>query len=267
MDFAGKTIWVTGASSGIGRGLAIALAAQGATLILSGRDAAALAAVSAQCPGSTVLAFDATDLAALPAIVARAEAVSGRIDMLVNNAGIGSRGAAQAMLFDVYRKVMEVDFFAPLRLTQLVLPAMLTRGSGHIAVVSSLSGKFGNPGGSAYCAAKFALIGYFDALRSEVAHQGLKVTVITPGFVKTAIGSHSLGPDGKPYDGPSLAAGRGITVEESAEQIITGMKAGLREIPVGKGAEMAILDLLKTDPNQVFDLMAGMGAEMMKSGG
>lgn len=266
MDFAGKTVWITGASSGIGSGLAIALVAEGAKLILSGRNEAALAEVSAQCPGSTVLAFDATDLGALPGIVKRAEAMSGGIDMLVNNAGIGSRGFAQNMAFDVYRRVMEIDFFAPLRLTQLVLPGMLARGSGHIAVVSSLSGKFGSPGSSAYCAAKFALIGYFDALRSEVAHQGLKVTVITPGFVKTSFGSHLLGSDGKPFDGPSLAGGRGISPADSAEQIIAGFKAGMREIPVGKGPEMVVLELLKTDSNQVFDLMAGMANEMMKPG-
>ncbi|MBC7520833.1 MAG: SDR family NAD(P)-dependent oxidoreductase [Sandarakinorhabdus sp.] len=265
MELAGKTVWVTGASSGIGRGLALALASEGARLILSGRNVEALGDVAAACPGASVLAFDATDLDALPAIVARAQAITGHIDLLVNNAGIGARGLARDTVFDVYRRVMEVDFFAPLRLTQLVLPAMRARGTGHLAVVSSLSGKFGNPGATAYCSAKFALIGYFDALRSEVAHEGIGVTVITPGFVKTNIAAHSLNADGLPH-GPSAGSfDRGITAEESAEQIITGFKAGQREIPVGRGPEMALLDLKRSDPDQVFDMMAAMGAQMAAS--
>ncbi len=266
MEFAGKTVWITGASSGIGRGLALALAAEGARLILSGRNEAALAEVAVACPGSAILAFDATDLEALPAIVARAEAVTGQIDLLVNNAGIGARGLARDVQFEVYQKIMEVDFFAPLRLTQLVLPAMRARGSGHIAAVSSLSGKFGNPGATAYCAAKFALTGFFDALRSEVAHEGINITVITPGFVKTAIATTSLGPDGKAHGAPNAAVDRGIDTDEAAQQIIAGFKAGQREIPVGRGPEMAILDMLKASPDQVFDLMAGMGAQMAKGG-
>jgi dehydrogenase/reductase SDR family protein 7B len=266
MEITGKTIWITGASSGIGRALALALAAEGAVLILSGRNETALADVSAACPGSTVIAFDATDLDALPAMVSKAQAVTGHIDMLVNNAGIGARGLARDTQFDVYRRVMEIDYFAPLRLTQLVLPAMRVRGSGHLAVVSSISGKFGNPGATAYCSAKFALIGYFDALRSEVAHEGIAVTVITPGFVKTAIALHSLDPNGNPHGAPSSPVDRGITADEAAQQIVAGFRAGTREIPVGRGPEMAALELVRSNPEQLFDMMAAMGAQMASAG-
>lgn len=263
MDFNGQTIWITGASSGIGRGLALALAQEGAALILSGRNEAALADVAARCPGAHILAFDAADLDALPGIVARAEALTGRVDCLVNNAGIGARGLVRDTRFEVYRTLMEVDFFAPVRLTQLVLPAMRARRAGHIAAVSSLSGKFGAPGASAYSAAKFALTGFFDVLRSEVAHEGIKVTVITPGFVKTAIADTAIGPDGQPNRIPN-PPDRGIDTDEAAQQIIAGLRAGRREIPVGRGPEMAVLDLLKADPEMVFDLMAGMGAQIAK---
>ena len=266
MEIAGKTIWITGASSGIGRALALALAAEGAVLILSGRNETALAEVSAVCPGSTVIAFDATDLDALPAMVSKAQAVTGHIDMLVNNAGIGARGLARDTQFDVYRRVMEIDYFAPLRLTQLVLPAMRACGSGHLAVVSSISGKFGNPGATAYCSAKFALIGYFDALRSEVAHEGIAVTVITPGFVKTAIALHSLDANGNPHGAPSSPIDRGITADEAAQQIVAGFRAGTREIPVGRGPEMAALELVRSNPEQLFDMMAAMGAQMASAG-
>jgi len=257
-QFDGQTAWITGASSGIGRALALAMAAEGATLILSGRDEAALAEVAAGCPGSSVISFDVTDLGALPANVARAEAVTGRIDLLVNNAGIAQRSLVRDTEFQVYRTFMEVDYFAPLRLTQLVLPAMLARGSGHLVAVASLSGRFGNPTASAYCGAKFALIGFFEALRSEVAHLGLKVTVITPGFIKTAIAGRALDGSGKPV-APGTIGERGISAEECAADILAGMVAGKREIAVGRGPEMAALELVRSNPEQLFDMMAGLG--------
>ncbi len=259
MAFAGKTVWITGASSGIGRGLALALGAGGAKLILSGRNEAALAEVAADCPGSRVLAFDATDLDSLPEIVARAES-GGPIDLLVNNAGIAQRSFVAATDMTVYRALMEVNFFAPVRLTQLVLPAMRARGDGHIAAVASLSGKFGNPSASGYCAAKHAVMGFFDSLRSEVSHEGIAVTTIVPGFVRTAISTRALDGAGAPIN--SAPPDRGITAEESAAIIIAGFEAGLREIPVGRGPEMALLDMKRSNPDQVFDMMAGMGAQM-----
>jgi short-subunit dehydrogenase len=260
MEFAGKTVWITGASSGIGRALALALAGEGARLILSGRNEAALAEVAAACPGSAVLAFDATDLDSLPGVVARAEAMNGSIDLLVNNAGIAQRSFVAGTDMAVYRALMETNFFAPVRLTQLVLPAMRARGSGHIAAVASLSGKFGNPSASGYCAAKHAVMGFFDSLRSEVAHEGIAVTVIVPGFVRTAISMRALDGQGKPINGAQ--PDRGITADESAQMIIAGFKAGMREIPVGRGPEMALLELKRSNPDQVFDMMAGMGAQM-----
>jgi short-subunit dehydrogenase len=251
-------VWITGASSGIGRALALAMAREGARLILSGRNEAALAAVAANCPGSMFIAFDATDLDALPGIVARAEAVSGQIDMLVNNAGVAQRSLVRDTEFQLYRTIMEIDYFAPLRLTQLVLPAMLARGGGHIVAVASLSGRFGNPTASAYCGAKFALIGFFEALRSEIVHAGLQVTVITPGFIKTAIAGHALDGTGTPI-APGTIGERGISAETCAADILAGLAAGKREIAVGQGPEMAALELVRSNPDQLFDMMAGLG--------
>lgn len=259
MNFTDSTVWVTGASSGIGRALAIAMAAQGARLILSGRNEAALAEVAAACPGSSVIAFDVTDLDALPAIVARAVAVTGRIDMLVNNAGVAQRSLVRDTDFSVYRTLMEINYFAPLRLTQLVLPVLEAQGFGHIVAVASLSGRFGNPTAAAYCGAKFALIGFFEALRSEVAHAGLQVTVVTPGFIRTAIAGRALDGSGMPI-APGTIGERGITPEECAADILAGLAAGKREIAVGRGPEMAALDLVRSNPDQLAEMMAGLGA-------
>src|SRR6202453_4673673 len=189
MAFAGKTVWVTGASSGIGEALARGLAGQGAAVVLSGRRADALAHIASEIGGEAlVLPFEATDYDALPAIVAQALAWRGRVDLLINNAGVSQRSLAVDTGFSVYRQLMEIDFFAPLRLTQLVLPHMIARRSGRIAIVSSVAGKLGVPLRTGYCAAKHACVGYFDSLRSEIeAAYGISVSVITPGSVATQV--------------------------------------------------------------------------------
>ena len=192
-------------------------------------------------------------------MVAQAEAWRGGVDILVNNAGISQRSLARDTSFDVYRNIMEVDYFAPLRLTQLVLPGMRARGSGAFVAISSLAGKFGSPLRTGYCSAKFALIGYFDALRAETAHEGIEVFVVTPGFVKTSIAANALTADGSVRGRSDDNIEAGITADEAAQQILDGMAAGRREIPVGRGPEMAMLDLLRADPDKIFDMMAAQG--------
>ena len=198
MEFGGMTIWITGASSGIGAALARAFGAAGAHLILSGRREDALASVAGALGGEAfVLPFEATDMGALPGVVARAWDWHGGIDVLVNNAGISQRSLAIDTTMDVYRRIMEVDFFAPVALSQLVVPRMIARGSGHIVAVSSVAGKVGSPLRSGYCAAKHALIGYCDALRAECeTAYGIGVTSILPGSVRTAIATNALLGDG-----------------------------------------------------------------------
>lgn len=265
-DVAGKAIWITGASAGIGKGLAQALAAQGARLVLSGRNQAALEEVAAQCPGSIVEAFEVTDLDSLPAIVARVAAATGGVDWLVNNAGISQRSLALDTEFPVYRTLMEVDFFAPLRLTQLVLPAMVQRGSGRIINNASVAGKVGSPLRTGYCAAKHALVGWSDALRAEIAQYGVQVHVLTPGFVATGIGKNALRGDGSQKGDGEDPVDAGITIHEAAAQIIAGITGNVPEIPVGRdgAAEMQLLGLKRQDPEACFQLMAGMAPKMAR---
>ncbi len=267
MEFAGKTIWITGASSGIGEGLALAFARAGARLVLSGRRVEALAEVAGRCQASTLLLpFEATDLAILPQVVAEAEAKTGGIDILINNAGISQRSLALDTDFSVYRTIMEVDYFAPLRLTQLVLPAMVRRGSGAIVNNASVAGKVGSPLRTAYCGAKHALVGWSDALRAEIAQYGVSVHVVTPGFVATGIAANALKGDGSvngPNDDPVNA---GISIDEAAGQILAALAADRPEIPVARAGspELMLLDLIRSDPDQLFTVMAGMAPKVAR---
>jgi dehydrogenase/reductase SDR family member 7B len=254
--FKDKVVWITGASAGIGAALAKRFAAQGALLILSGRRTEALEKVAADClpAASIIIAFEATDYARLPDCVDEALAWKGRIDVLVNNAGISQRSLALDTDFQVYRDLMEVDFFAPLKLTQLVLPHMVERKSGALIQIASVAGKIGAPLRSGYCSAKHALVGYSDALRAEVSKQGIAVHVITPGFIKTDIARNALRGDGNKHGSNARdPVDNGMDVDKAASVIVTGVAAGKREIAVGQGQEMQALWLKRFLPNMLFN--------------
>lgn len=171
--FEDKVVWITGASSGIGKALAEAFHREGAKVILSALTDDELAPVAEKLTGSATLAFDVTDFGRLPAITETAFSLFGCIDILVNNAGITQRALAKNTAFNVYQRVIDIDLMAPIALTQLVLPHMIARGEGKILAIASIAGKFGSPLRTAYCAAKHGVFGYFDALRSEVVHDGM----------------------------------------------------------------------------------------------
>jgi short-subunit dehydrogenase len=262
--FPGQSVWITGASSGIGRALAVAMAREGAELLLSGRNETALAETAAACGGAQVLPFEATALETLPQVVETALQRMGRIDMLVNNAGISQRSLALDTGFEVYRQLMEVDFFAPLRLTQLVLPHMVARRRGALVNNASIAGKFGSPMRTGYCAAKHALIGWSDALRAEIAQYGVAVHVITAGYVQTDVARNALTGDGTPSGPTEDPVDQGLPADDAATMIIAGLARGQREIPVGRadGTEMAMLALKRTNPEQLFDLMMGIAPRL-----
>ncbi|SDU10911.1 Short-chain dehydrogenase [Pseudomonas pohangensis] len=264
MQFDNKVIWITGASSGIGEALARALLQQGARVILSGRRAQALQAVAAQAPErSLVLPFESTDYPALAEVVAQAWNWQGHIDCLINNAGISQRSLALDTNMEVYRTIMEVDYLAPVALTQLLLPRMVERGSGQLAVVSSVAGKVGAPLRTAYCGAKHAVIGYFEALRAEVeqAH-GIAVSVILPGSVKTGVATNALGGDGQRRGRSDVNIDNGMSAAEAAQQIIAGLAAGQRTIEVVEGMEKMALQLRTADPERLFSITAAEGARL-----
>ena len=264
MDFPDRTVWITGASSGIGEAVARGCAARGAALILSGRRVEALERLAAEMgTAALILPFEATDLDVLPAVTERALGWRGGVDLLVNNAGVSQRSLALDTEFDVYRKIMEIDYFGPVRLTGLVLPHMVERRSGHLAVISSIAGKVGVPLRTGYCSAKHAVVGYFDALRAEIEEAyGLGVTVVTPGSVATQIAVNAFAGDGGAYGTSDPNIEGGMSPERAATIILDGVTSGRREIPVAEGAELDILNLRARDPERAFSMLAAQGARL-----
>lgn len=255
----GQVWWITGASSGIGAALARALAARGAKLILSGRNVAALEAVAADCATETlVLPFEATDYAALPSISDQAWAWQGRIDGLVNNAGISQRSLAIETDFSVYRQIIGVDLLAPIALTQQLLPRMVGAGGGQIIAISSVAGIAGVPLRSAYSAAKHGLIGYHDSVRAENEHLGLKILVVAPGSVRTNVSRNALNADGSTRGESDAAIENGLSPDDAAAQMLAAVDAGTRELVVAEGVEAAIADLRRSNPDALFDRMSAM---------
>lgn len=263
--------WVTGASSGIGSALAKALATRGAKLILSGRNIAALEATAAECTTETlILPFEATDYAALPAIAQQAWAWKGRVDGLVNNAGISQRSLAIETDFSVYERIVAVDLLAPIALTQQLLPRMVGAGGGQIVAISSVAGIAGVPLRSAYSAAKHGIIGYHDAVRAENEHLGLKVLVVAPGSVRTDVSRNALNADGSVRGTSDAAIENGLSPDDAAAQMLAAVDAGTRELIVAEGMEASIPELRRGDPDALFDRMSAMVqagyAAQMKAG-
>ncbi|MEN9683432.1 MAG: hypothetical protein RLZZ427_1183 [Pseudomonadota bacterium] len=274
MSFAGQTAWITGASSGIGAALARALSKAGARVVLSGRNVDALNAVAAECGETLVLPFETTDHAAIAPAVERAwawaAAGSGGIDLLVNNAGISQRSLAVDTAYNVYERIIGVDLLAPIELTQAILPRMAARGSGRIAMISSIAGKVGVPMRTAYCAAKFGLAGYADALRAETAQLGLKVHNIYPGSIRTGVSRNALTADGSARGVSDKAIDNGIDPDLAAQQMLDAMAADEREIIIAVGGEQQMGELRRTPDallDQVAAMMAAGYAEKMKAEG
>jgi len=259
--FAGKTWWITGASSGIGMALAEALAKDGAKLILSGRNVEALNDVAKRVGGEAlILPFEATDYDRIPALVEQAWAWSGRVDGLVNNAGISQRSLAVDTVFEVYQKIIAVDLLAPIALAQALLPRMTAAGGGDLVSISSVAGIAGPPLRSAYSAAKAGLIGYSDSVRAETAHLGMRVLVVAPGSVKTNVSKNALDANAETRGFSDSVIDNGMAADVAAERIVAALREGKRELILAEGMELEMARLRRADPDKLFDLMAQLVA-------
>jgi short-subunit dehydrogenase len=271
VKLANKTIWITGASSGVGEGMAKVFHREGAEIIISARRQSELERVRAACtqgPGGVhIVAFDITDQGQRENAARKVLTQFERLDVLVNNAGIGQRSAALGTLLDVDRRVMEVDFFAPVALTKLVLPRMIAQQSGHLVVTSSVAGKHAVPHHSAYCAAKHALHGYFDTLRVEHLEDHIDVTLLVIAGIKSNVFRHALTGDGSEYGASTWDDSGGISAEECAERVVDGMLKRDYELIIGIDAALQAMQIRQADPVAFVQRMARMMKWMEKSGG
>ena len=260
MNYDGKTVWITGASSGIGAALAKECASRGAAVVLSGRDEARLAAVAEECGEALTVPFDVRDEEAMRAATAKAIEWRGGIDMFVANAGVSQRSRASETAMQVYRDIIDIDLTAQIAATQALLPHVLERKAGALVFISSVAGKVGVPMRTAYCAAKHGLIGYADALRAELSQSGVSVHVVCPGSVATDVSRNALTGDGSERRRSDAIIDNGIPATDAAKAIADGIAAGTREIIVARGGEQGLGEQRRT-PDAVFDTFATMVAE------
>ena len=260
MSFENRVAWITGASSGIGAALSRELASRGAHVVLSGRDEARLAAVAeGLATESLCLPFDVRDDDAMAAATRAAIDWRGGVDIAVANAGISQRGAARKTDMHVYREIVAIDLVQQIAFAQGLVPHMADRGSGRLVFISSIAGKVGVPMRTAYCAAKFGLVGYADALRAELSQSGVEVHVVAPGSVATDVSRNALTADGSRRGKSDPAIDNGIPPDEAAREMVDAIALNQREIIVARGMEEALGKLRQT-PDQVFDQVAAMVA-------
>ncbi|MQA23321.1 SDR family oxidoreductase [Rugamonas rivuli] len=232
-----KVIVITGSSDGIGAEIARQLAhshGAGVALVLAARNAALLEQVAAQCAAAgaqtLVVPTDVSQQAQCAALVAACVARFGRIDALINNAG----RSAHALFEEVadlawYEELMKINLWGSVWCTHAALP-YLKQSRGSIVAVSSLAGLVGVPGRTAYGATKFAMSGFFEALRAELKAAGVSVTIAYPGVVATQIRYRGFNAAGGALGSSSLKEDKAMTVEECARLIVDGMQARRREV-------------------------------------
>jgi short-subunit dehydrogenase len=219
----GRRIILTGASEGIGRALALELAARGARLALAARDRQRLESLAQECRArggeARALPTDITNSQDCEWLVNETVTAFGGIDVLVHNAGITMWSRFDALTdLSIFERIMEVNYLAPVRLTGLALPH-LKQSKGLLVAVASLAGLTGVPERSGYAASKHALIGFFDSLRIELAGSGVDVSVIAPDFVISEIHKRAIGPDGEPLGESPMVKTKIMTAEACAARI------------------------------------------------
>jgi short-subunit dehydrogenase len=263
LDLRGARVLLTGASSGIGAALARRLAQEGARLVLASRNRERLDAVAGSiraAGGETVVApADVTDPAQRARLVETAVAALGGLDVLVNNAGVGAMGWFADASEERLRRIFEVNFFAATELTRLALPHLRGGRNPMLVNVSSALGRRAIPGGSEYSASKFALTGWSEAVRPELARQGIHVLVVSPGTIATAFKENLL----EEHFLLNWQTRRGMPADRCARIIVTAMKRRRNEVVITAGAKL-LLWLNRLSPRLVDFLMARFAVPVVR---
>lgn len=254
-----KTVWITGASSGIGEALAYQFAQEGAKIVLSARRENELQRV-AQATGLSenrvlILPMDMLEFDKFPAKVQTVLDYFGQIDFIVQNAGVSQRSYVMDTQFKVYRDLMELDFFSVVAFTQALLPHLTERKAGHFVVISSIAGKIGVPLRGGYGAAKHAVIGFFDSLRAEIWRDNINVTTICPGYIKTQISYNALDSSGNKHGKMDDNQAHGMTADVFAQKALKAIKTNKREVYIGGAYEVFGVYLKRFLPSIVYRMV------------
>ena len=239
LDWQGQTVWIVGASTGIGRATASALHRAGARVTVSARKAEALAAFVAQHPGSQALALDATDPAAVT-LAANNLLAQGPLDCVVYCAGHYQAMRAEAIDIADVQRHLAVNYLGAVYLLDAVLPSLLARGRGHISLVGSVAGYRGLPNSLAYGPTKAALINLAENLYLDLRPRGLGVSIVNPGFVETPLTA------GNAFSMPAL-----ITPEQAANAMLAGWRSGTFELHFPKRFTLW-MQALRLLPDRLF---------------
>lgn len=251
MNFQNKVVWITGASSGIGKAVALALSNQGAKLIISSRNTQKLEEVKILCANPEkvkILQVDLNDYYHLDKLVQEAILLFGEIDILINNGGISQRSLAIDTGITIDTQIFKTNYFGTVALSKALLPYFVAKKSGHFVVVTSVVGKIGTPLRSSYSASKHALHGFFDSLRAEIHDDNIAVTLICPGFVNTDVSKNALTADGTPQNIIDKGTANGLSPDYFAKQMLKAIARKKQEAVIGGKLEVLAVYLKRFLP-------------------
>lgn len=254
----GKIIWITGASSGLGKALATECALQGAQIILTARRFDELEQVRAglsQPEQHICIAADLTNEAQVCAAYEQVLAQKGKIDWLINNAGLSQRALIEETTMQTERAIMEIDYFSQVFLTKTVLPRLIEQQSGRIAFVSSVAGLLGTQYRASYSAAKAAIHMWANSLRAEVAKHGIGVSVIFPGFIKTNVSFNALNGAGQAQGHQDDAIENGLDANVFAQYVVKALINEEEYIVVGGAKEKLGVWVSRLSPSLLYKMI------------
>ncbi len=202
-----------------------------------------------------VLPLDLSEWTALGEKAAAVLDRFGHVDILVNNGGITHRGLALETKLEVDKRIMDVDYFGQIALTKAVLPSMVERRSGHIVVTTSVAGVMPAPWRTAYCGAKHALHGFFEALRLEIWRENIRITMVCPGPVRTRVSLNALTGTGEPYGKMDPLISSGLSADACARAILNGVARGKMEVIVAKPPVKLAVRMRRHLPGLFFRMM------------
>ncbi|XP_067911929.1 dehydrogenase/reductase SDR family member 7B isoform X2 [Heterodontus francisci] len=265
---------ITGTSSGLGKECARVFYAAGARLVLCGRNRQKLEELAKELTGMVnkkrkthvphVVTFDLADLDTMGSSAQEILNCFGKVDVLINNAGISYRGNILNTAVSVDKDVMNINYFGPVALTKAILPSMVQRRSGHVAVISSVQGKIAIPFRSAYAASKHATQAFFDCLRAEVEQYGVKVTIISPGYIRTNLSLNAVTGDGSKYGVMDKSTAEGYEPGVAAEAVLMAVCRRKKDVLLAGFLPTAAVYLRTLVPSLFFPVMAARAKKERK---